>query len=39
VACVEEFDVRLQVLDVSIFSFAEGALRDAVLFSSSLLWC
>lgn len=35
-ACVEEFDVRLQVLNVSVFSFAECALRDAVLFSSSL---
>jgi hypothetical protein len=36
VACVEEFDVRLEVLDVSVFSFAECALGDAVLFSSSL---
>jgi hypothetical protein len=35
-ACIEEFDVRLEVLDISIFSFAECALRDAVLFSSSL---
>lgn len=34
--CVEEFNVRLEVLNVSIFSFAECALRDAVLFSSSL---
>lgn len=36
VACVEEFDVRFEVLDVSVFSFAECALRDSVLFSSSL---
>lgn len=35
-ACVEESDVRFEVLDVSVFSFAECALRNAVLFSSSL---
>lgn len=35
-ACVEEFDVRLEVLDVSVFSFAECALCDTVLLSPSL---
>lgn len=33
---VEVFDVRLEVLDVSVFSFAECALCDAVLFAPSL---
>jgi hypothetical protein len=33
---VEIFDVRLEVLDVSVFAFAECALSDAVLFAPSL---
>lgn len=33
---VQVFDVRLEILDIPIFSFAECALCDAVLFASSL---